>query len=216
MIKKAKSLLFPSRKNKDDQKKDTKVNDDAIEQFSGSDNEQNDQLSPVKHNEPPLEELESLINLYSEGKFTKALSLINELLDQFPYSVDLYNVAGASNAGLKNFDASIRNYRQAIKINSDFADAYNNIGNAFLGKGDLDEDTRVVICYGLKNNRMLPFYGFTVLKSPQLLQLTESDMAEITEVPLHPGELMKVTLQDAEVIIPKVEYFEDPVLKLIH
>ena len=63
---------------------------------------------------------------------------------------------------------------------------------------------------------MLPFYGFTVLKSPQLLQLTESDMTEITEVPLHPGELMKITLQDAEVIIPKVEYFEDPVLKIIH
>ena len=93
------------------------------------------------------------------------------------------------------------------------------ISNSLLGEiteGDLDEDTRVVICYGLKDNHMLPFYGFTVLKSPQLLQLTESDMTELTEVPLHPGELMKVTLQDAEVIIPKVEYFEDPVLKNIH
>ena len=119
--------------------KKAKANDDSIEQFLGSDNEPNDQLSPVKHNEPPLEELESLINLYSEGEFTKTLSLINELLDHFPYSVDLHNIAGASNIGLKNFDSSIKNYRQAIKINPVFADAYNNIGNAFLGKGDLDE-----------------------------------------------------------------------------
>jgi hypothetical protein len=93
------------------------------------------------------------------------------------------------------------------------------ISNSLLGdiaEADLDEDTRVVICYGLQNNHVLPFYGFTVLKSPQLLQLTETDMTEITDAPLHPGELMKVTMEDAEVIIPKVEYFETPVLKLIH
>ena len=144
MIKKAKSLLFSSRKNKENQKKEAKAIDNTIEEFFENDNQSIDQLAPEeqkiqKHKEPPIEDLESLINLYSEGEFTEALSLINELLDQFPYSMDLYNIAGASNAGLRKFDASINNYKQAIKINPDFADAHNNIGNAFLGKGELDE-----------------------------------------------------------------------------
>ena len=143
MIKKTKPLLFSGQKNKEDQKKAAKTNEDTIEQFIEGDNLPIDEFSKKheidKRKEPPIEEIDSLINLYSEGKFSETLSLINELLNQFPYSVDLHNIAGASNAALKNFDASINNYKHAIKINPDFADAHNNIGNAFLGKGDLDE-----------------------------------------------------------------------------
>ncbi|MDA8692092.1 tetratricopeptide repeat protein [Candidatus Pseudothioglobus singularis] len=142
MIKKAKSLLFSNRKNKKDLKKEAKSSDDS-EKLLENDNQPNDQLSLEKHEidkpiEPPKVELESLINLYSEGKYSEVLALINDLLSQFPYSVDLHNIAGASNAGLRKFDDSINNYKQAIKINPDFADAHNNIGNAFLGKGELD------------------------------------------------------------------------------
>jgi tetratricopeptide (TPR) repeat protein len=143
MIKKAKSLLFSGQKNKEDPKKVTKANEDTIEQFIEGDNLPSDEFSKKheieKCKDPLIEEMDSLINLYSEGKFSETLSLTNELLNQFPYSVDLHNIAGASNAALKNFDASINNYKHAIKINPDFADAHNNIGNAFLGKGDLDE-----------------------------------------------------------------------------
>ena len=143
MIKKIQSLLFSGQKNKEDQKNVAKANQDTIEQFIEGDNLPIDEFSKKheidKRKEPPIEEIDSLINLYSEGKFSETLSLINELLNQFPYSVDLHNIAGASNAALKNFDASINNYKHAIKINPDFADAHNNIGNAFLGKGDLDE-----------------------------------------------------------------------------
>jgi tetratricopeptide (TPR) repeat protein len=143
MIKKAKSLLFSNRKNKQDQKKEAKSSDDS-EKLLESDKQLNNQLSQEKHGidkskEPPVELLESLINLYSEGKYSESLALINDLLDQFPYSVDLYNIAGASNAGLRKFDTSIENYKQVIKINPDFADAHNNMGNAFLGKEKLDE-----------------------------------------------------------------------------
>ena len=143
MIKKTKSLLFSGQKNKEDSKKAAKANEDTIEQILEGDNLPSDEFSKKheieKRKDPPIEEMDSLINLYSEGKFSETLSLINELLNQFPYSVDLHNIAGASNAALKNFDASINNYKHAIKINPDFADAHNNIGNAFLGKGDLDE-----------------------------------------------------------------------------
>jgi tetratricopeptide (TPR) repeat protein len=143
MIKRAKSLWPSRRKNKDDQDTEAKAIEKTLQKFSEDDNQLNDQLPEEQvidtFKDPPLESLESLVKLYSKGEFNQVLSLINELLDQFPESVDLHNIAGASNAGLKNFDASINNYRQAIKINPDFAEAHNNIGNAFLGKGELDQ-----------------------------------------------------------------------------
>ena len=85
MIKKAKSLLFSSRKNKDELKKEAKVNDNTNEQLLEIDNQPNNQFPPEKKSiekpkDPCIEDLESLISLYSEGEFTEALFLINELL----------------------------------------------------------------------------------------------------------------------------------------
>ena len=60
------------------------------------------------------------------------------MLERFPNSVVLYNIAGASNAGLMLFDAAIDSYKQALKIKPDYVDAYNNMGAALKDKGDLE------------------------------------------------------------------------------
>ena len=86
--------------------------------------------------DPPSEQLQPIISLYTQGQLQQALSESSQLLERFPNSVILYNIAGACNAGLMQFDAAINNYKQALKINPDFADAYNNMGNALKDKGD--------------------------------------------------------------------------------
>ena len=86
--------------------------------------------------DPPSEQLQPIISLYTQGQLQQALSESSQLLERFPNSVVLYNIAGACNAGLMQFDAAINNYKQALKINPDFADAYNNMGNALKDKGD--------------------------------------------------------------------------------
>jgi tetratricopeptide (TPR) repeat protein len=86
--------------------------------------------------DPPSEQLQPIINFYTQGQLQQALSESSQLLERFPNSVILYNIAGACNAGLMQFDAAINNYKQALKINPDFADAYNNMGNALKDKGD--------------------------------------------------------------------------------
>ena len=58
------------------------------------------------------------------------------MLEQFPNSVVLYNISGASNAGLMQFDAAIDSYKQALKIKPDYAEAYYNMGVALNDKGD--------------------------------------------------------------------------------
>jgi len=88
--------------------------------------------------DPPSEQLQRIINFYTQGQLQQALSESSQLLERFPNSVVLYNIAGACNASLMQFDAAINNYKKALKINPDYADAYNNMGNALKDKGDLE------------------------------------------------------------------------------
>ena len=92
----------------------------------------------MKSQEPSSEQLQSIFNLYTHGKLQQALSESSQMLERFPNSVVLYNIAGASNAGLMLFDAAIDSYKQALKIKPDYADAYYNMGNALKDKGDLE------------------------------------------------------------------------------
>ena len=88
--------------------------------------------------DPPSEQLQSVLNLYTHGKLKQALSESSQMLERFPNSVVLYNIAGASNAGLMLFDAAIDSYKQALKIKPDYADTYYNMGITLKDKGDLE------------------------------------------------------------------------------
>ena len=54
----------------------------------------------VEPQDPPSEQLQSIINLYTQGQLQQALSHTTEMLERFPNAVTLYKIAGASNAGL--------------------------------------------------------------------------------------------------------------------
>jgi len=86
--------------------------------------------------DPPSDLLHSIITLYTQGQLQQALSDATEMLEKFPNSAVLYNIAGASNAGLMQFDAAVDSFKQLIKINPHYAEAYNNIGVALQDKGD--------------------------------------------------------------------------------
>ena len=95
---------------------------------------------------PPKEELQPLIDLYTNGYHNKALEAAEELLQVFPHSEMLYNLKGAiynnlgyaASSGSSYFDRAIRSYKKAIKIKPNFAEAHNNLGAALYGKGDID------------------------------------------------------------------------------
>jgi len=81
----------------------------------------------MKSQDPPIELLQPIINLLNKGKLQQALTDSNAMLKQFPNSVILCNIAGASNAGLMQFDAAIESYKNALKIMPNYADAYYNM-----------------------------------------------------------------------------------------
>ena len=92
-----------------------------------------------KVQEPPENQQDSLINLYSQGQLQQALQQATVLLQQFPNSSVLYNICGAVYKGLGQLDASIKAYTKALTIKPDFAEAYNNMGATLRVQGKLEE-----------------------------------------------------------------------------
>jgi tetratricopeptide (TPR) repeat protein len=141
-IKLSKALRLAKRKSKDGQLEEAKnIYQDILQKFSKnktalSELQLLDGDATVEPQDPPSEQLQSIINLYTQGQLQQALSEATQMLEGFPNSVVLYNIAGACNAGLMQFDAAINSYEQAIKIKPDYAEAYYNMGIALQNKGD--------------------------------------------------------------------------------
>jgi tetratricopeptide (TPR) repeat protein len=87
---------------------------------------------------PPAEQIQAIMNLYNQGRLQQALFEVNKMLERFPNSFILCNIAGASNAGLMQFDAAIDFFKRSLKVNPGNAEAYNNIGNVLNSKGNPD------------------------------------------------------------------------------
>ena len=87
---------------------------------------------------PPAEQIQAIMNLYNQERLQQALFEVNKMLERFPNSFILCNIAGASNAGLMQFDAAIDFFKRSLKVNPGNAEAYNNIGNVLNSKGDPD------------------------------------------------------------------------------
>ena len=89
--------------------------------------------------DPPQDQLQSLINLYTENQHQEAIAQASQLLNNFPNSFKLHNIFGAINQSLKNLEQAIEAYSKALSIKPDYAEAYINIGNALKEQGKLEE-----------------------------------------------------------------------------
>ena len=86
---------------------------------------------------PARDKIYNIISLYNAGKYSQAITQINLILKLFPNSDVLYNILGATNVALQQFQIGIENYKKAISINPSNSEAYNNLGNALWNQGNL-------------------------------------------------------------------------------
>ena len=77
--------------------------------------------------DPPQNQIQAIIDLYSRGQFQEVLSQASHLLLEYPRSVVLHNIAGASHKGLGELEEAVEAYTKAISIKPDCAEAYNNL-----------------------------------------------------------------------------------------
>ena len=92
-----------------------------------------------KTQEPSQDQLQPLIDLYTNALYEEALTEAKKLLITFPNSINLYNIIGAANQNLSKLDEAIQAYQKALSINPDFAQALNNMGNTLKDQGKLEE-----------------------------------------------------------------------------
>ncbi|MDB0006284.1 tetratricopeptide repeat protein, partial [bacterium] len=65
---------------------------------------------------PPQDQLQSLVNLYSQGQLQQALRQAETLVQQFPQSPVLFNIQGAVLKGLGQLGLSVEAYNKALAI----------------------------------------------------------------------------------------------------
>ena len=87
----------------------------------------------------PKYQLQSLINLYAQGKFQEALTMGSPLLKDFPNSFNLYNVIGAANKGLGKLEEAIDASNKALSLKPDYAEAWLNGAEALEKWNKLNE-----------------------------------------------------------------------------
>ena len=92
-----------------------------------------------KDQNPPQDQLQSLINLYSQGQLQEALQEAGSLVQRFSQSAILFNIQGAVLQGLGQLELSLDAHNKALAIKPDYAEAYNNMGNVLKDQGKLEE-----------------------------------------------------------------------------
>ena len=87
-------------------------------------------MNLYKQKDPAQKDIKFILDLLSSSKFNEAKKEIDTQIIKFPYSSVLFNILGAIFAGQDQLDKAIENYKKAIEINPNYAQAYNNLGIA--------------------------------------------------------------------------------------
>ena len=83
--------------------------------------------------------VDSVIELFSNGKISEALDSIELLIKDHPNESLLFNIRGACYAALNQSEEAIKNYKDALSIKPDYSDASYNLGNVLKSLGHLEE-----------------------------------------------------------------------------
>ena len=102
-------------------------------------------VTRINVQDPPSDQQQALINLYSQGHYKKTLTQASKVLHQFPNSINLYNIIGAANKGLGKPDEAIQAFKKALSIKPDCAEALSNTGTILYEQGKLSEAIKAYI-----------------------------------------------------------------------
>jgi len=89
--------------------------------------------------ELPIQKIDSVIDLYSNGQFSEALDAIKLLFNDYPNESLLLNIRGACYAALGQLEDAVVNYEDALAIKPDYSDVSYNLGNVLRDLGRLEE-----------------------------------------------------------------------------
>ena len=74
-------------------------------------------------------QLGPVINLINSGQIKKAIGVINPLIQKYPNAPILFNLLGICFNSISKFENAIKMFAEATKINSNYAEAFYNLGS---------------------------------------------------------------------------------------
>lgn len=89
-------------------------------------------------NNPPEKKINKIIKLYKKNKLKEALKEVEIIQNKYKSSATIFNIKGTINAKLKKFEIAIKNYKQAINLQSNNIESHNNLGIIYKETGNLE------------------------------------------------------------------------------
>ena len=99
----------------------------------------NDKVS--QQEEPPIEQIQSLMDMLSQQRFTQVYEQAQELTKQYSNNLTLWNIMGSAAAQNGQLDQAAFAFDKAINIKPDSAEIQNNIGNVYQEQKKLGDAT---------------------------------------------------------------------------
>jgi len=93
---------------------------------------------------PHEAEINSVIELYSNGQIKEALDSVATLIKGYPDEPLLYNISGVCHKAVGRLDAAVQSFEKALALKPDYTEVNYNLGLTFQELGQLDA---AVKCY---------------------------------------------------------------------
>jgi len=92
-----------------------------------------------KQEEPPIEQIQSLMELLSQQRFTQVYERAERLTKQYSNNLTIWNIMGSAAAQNGQLDQAAFAFEKAINIKPNATDAHNNLGNVLIEQGKLND-----------------------------------------------------------------------------
>ena len=84
---------------------------------------------------PSQKIIKEFVFLCKQGQQLNVVDRVNSLMESYPNSIDLWNVLGAANVGLKRLKEAEKCFEKIVILNPDFTPAHYNLGNILQNQG---------------------------------------------------------------------------------
>ena len=81
---------------------------------------------------PPQEDIDKLIKLFNQRHYSSVVDQAKVFIREYPNAFIIWNLMGAANQLLGKFDEALKDFKQAIQLNSNYENAYYNMGVVLL------------------------------------------------------------------------------------
>ena len=88
---------------------------------------------------PSQEVIDQLVNLYNQGQFGEVVDQAEALTKQYPTSILIWNILGATYIALGFFVKATEALQKVTELNPNYDIGFNNLGIALKNQGRLDE-----------------------------------------------------------------------------